>query len=170
MRTLHRAALACLALAACNGPNHPTPRGPYLAECTSTAGPSGTDSAIANKAGSATVLVRGATGSHVLQVPAGAADSGTVFILTAMKPPRVGVEAYVRGQPTYTFRNGLSATLRISAQQCTAEEFGRLRSPTILRLERDSSLTALPSQLGSEGARSVSTQLPSLSGYVVGSN
>lgn len=170
MRILHRVALASLALAACQGPNQPLPRGPYLAECASTAGPTGTDSAIANSAGSVTVQLRGAGGQHVLQVPAGGAQPGTVFILTALPAPRVGVEAHVRGQQTYNFLNGQRATLRINAQHCTAEEYGKLRSPTILRLERDGSLTPVASQPGQEGARSLSAELPSLSGYVIGSN
>ena len=173
MRTLHRIALACLALAACAAPQvQPPPSGrtPYLAQCSSGAGPSGTDSATANNAGEATLQVRGQSGQHVLHVPAGAAAPGTVFILTALQPPRVGVEAHVRGQAAYNFLNGRRATLRLNAQHCTAEEYGKLASPTILRLERDGSLTALPSQPGTGEGRSLSAELPSLSGYLIGSN
>ncbi|HEX8673485.1 MAG TPA: hypothetical protein VF710_16430 [Longimicrobium sp.] len=170
MRTLHRITLASLILAACNGPNQPNPRGPYLAECASTAGPTGTDSAIASDAGSVTVQVRGGGGQHVLQVPAGGAQPGTVFILTALPAPRVGVEAHVRGQETYKFLNGQRATLRINAQHCTTDEYGKLRSPTILRVERDGSFTAVSSQPGAGEARSLSAELPSLSGYAIGSN
>ncbi|HEY0153130.1 MAG TPA: hypothetical protein VGB92_14090 [Longimicrobium sp.] len=170
MRTLHRITLASMILAACGGPNQPTPRGPYLAECASTAGPAGTDSAIATATGPVTVVVRGGGGQHVLQVPAGAAQPGTVFILTALPAPQVGVEAHVRGQDTYTFLNGQRATLRINAQHCTTEEYGKLRAPTILRVERDGSFTVLPSQPAPTGGRSLSAELPSLSRYAIGSN
>ncbi|HEX8454101.1 MAG TPA: hypothetical protein VF647_18585 [Longimicrobium sp.] len=170
MRTLHRAILASLLLAACNGSNNPVARGPYIAQCASTAGPAGTDSVVANDAGSATLQVRGAAGQHVLQVPAGAAQPGTVFILTALPAPRVGVEAHVRGQESYSFLNGRRATLRISAQQCTPEEYGRLASPTILRQERDGSLKAVSSLPVQGEPRVLTAELPSLSGYLVGSN
>ncbi len=173
MRTVHRVVLACFVLAACAPPPEPPPPSngtPSLAQCSSPSGPAGTDSATANNVGEATLQVRGAAGQHVLQVPAGAAQPGTVFILTALQPPRVGVEAHVRGQDTYTFLNGRRATLRLNAQHCTEEEFGKLRSPTILRLERDGSLTALASKPAQESGRVLSTELPSLSGYVIGSN
>lgn len=173
MRTLQRVALACLVLAACAPPPVPPPPSngtPFLAQCSSTSGPVGTDSATANNAGEATLQVAGTAGHHVLHVPAGAAAPGTVFILTALAPPRVGVEAHVRGQATYNFLDGRRATLRLTGQHCTEEEFGKLRSPTILRLERDGSLTALASAPGHESPRVLSTELPSLSGYAIGSN
>ncbi|HEX8211187.1 MAG TPA: hypothetical protein VF584_13515 [Longimicrobium sp.] len=173
MRTLHRITLACLILAACAPspePGPPARRTSLLAQCSSREGPAGTDSAVANNAGEATLQVRGAAGQHVLHVPAGAAEPGTVFILTAMAPPNVGVEAHVRGQGTYSFLNGRRATLRIDAEHCTTEEYGKLPSPTILRVGRDGALTPLPSRPGEGGARSLSAELPTLSGYAIGSN
>jgi hypothetical protein len=170
MRTFYRIALACLVVAGCGGNNHPAPRQPYLAQCASNSAPAGSDSAIANDAGSATLQVRGQAGQHVLQVPAGGAKPGTVFILTALPAPQVGVEAHVRGQETYTFLEGKRATLRLNAQHCTAEEYGKLASPTILRVERDNSLTPLTSRPEANAARVLSVELPSLSGYAVGSN
>lgn len=172
MRTF-RIALACIALAAC-APHQvqpPPPAGrPYLAQCSSASAPAGTDSATANNAGEATLQVRGPAGQHILHVPAGAARPGTVFILTALAPPRVGVEAHARGQATYSFLNGRRATLRLNAQHCTAAEYGKLTSPTILRLARDGSLTALPSQPAPTAGRVLSAELPTLSGYLIGSN
>jgi hypothetical protein len=173
MRTLHRVTLACLLLAACApspDPGPPAGRTTILAQCSSPGGPVGTDSAVANNAGEATLQVRGAAGQHILHVPAGAAQPGTVFVLTALPVPQVGVEAHVSGQESYSFLNGRRATLRINAQHCTTEEYGKLRAPTILRVERDGSLTALPSQPGGSEARSLSTELPTLSRYAIGSN
>jgi len=173
MRTLHRVTLGCMILAACAPsaePGPPAGRTAYLAQCSSPGGPAGTDSAVANNAGEATLQVRGTAGQHVLHVPAGAAQPGTVFILTALPAPEVGVEAHVRGQESYSFLNGRRATLRINAQHCTTEEFGKLRAPTILRVERDGALTALPSQPGAGEPRSLSAELPSLSRYAIGSN
>lgn len=170
MRILHRIALASLVLAACQGPNNPTPRQPYLAQCASTAGPTGTDSATADNAGGATLQVRGGGGQHVLQVPAGAARPGTVFILTALPAPQVGVEAHVRGSDTYTFLDGKRATLRINAQHCTVEEYRKLADPTILRVGVNGTLTSVDTRPEAGVARSLSAELPSLSRYAIGSN
>jgi hypothetical protein len=174
MRTLHRITLACLALAACAPPPEPPPppsnRTPVLAHCASTEGPAGTDTVTANSAGEATLQVRGPVGQHILHVPAGAARPGTVFILTALAPPRVGVEAHAAGQEPYNFLNGHRARLQLSAQQCTEAEWGKLASPAILRIGLDSMLTALPSQPEGGSRRMLSTELPSLSGYAIGSN
>jgi hypothetical protein len=104
----------------------------------------------------------------MLQVPPGGAKPGTVFILTALPTPRVGVEAHVRGEDSYTFLGGRRATLRLTAQHCTEGEFGQLTSPTILRIERDSTLTVLPSRRDPGSGRILWTELPSLSGYAIG--
>jgi hypothetical protein len=173
MRTLHRIALACFLVAACAPPPMPGPpqgRTPYLAQCSSTGGPSGTDSAVANNAGEATLQVRGQSGQHILHVPAGAARPGTVFILTALPAPEVGVEAHVRGDDAYKFLDGRRATLRINAEHCTTEEYAKLASPTILRVETNGTLTAVPSRPAAGVARSLSAELPSLSRYAIGSN
>jgi len=171
MRILHRIALACVALAACAPPPAPPPpsnRTPVLAHCSSTEGPAGADTVAANSAGEATLRVSGAAGQHILHVPAGAAQPTTVFILTALAPPRVGVEAHVAGQETYNFLNGRRAKLQLSAQQCTDAEWGRLTSPAIVRIGPDSTLTMLPSQPEGGPRRILSTELPSLSGYAIG--
>jgi len=176
MRTLApRLALALLAAASSCGPlsppvappSPPPPAAGLRPVACAGARPQETVTATANAQGAATLVMAGPRGQHMLRIPPRAARPGTVFTMTPLPAPSVGVDIRADGRDSYTFLEG-RATLALSGEHCSDGEWGRVKGHVVARLGENTPRAV--SAPGAARGKRVQAELGSLSGYAVSGN